>query len=153
MPVNKAKQPFFSIITCTYNSEKFLEKNLESMKDQTFQYFEQIIIDGESTDNTVKIINEFSRNNSNIRLFSYPPKGISNAFNLGIKHSRGKYIMFLNSDDSLYDKNLLENIHKFLIKNSKLDWTYGKINVVEENGKSIGIFPKWKIFKISWIQS
>lgn len=146
----KISKPFFSIITCTLNSEKYLSKNLNSVREQTFKDFEQIIIDGVSRDNTVNIIRSFLNKDARVKMFPYPPKGISNAFNMGIRHSNGIYLLFLNSDDYLYDKNVLRDIYIFLGKNPKLDWIYGKISVIEENGKSVGIFPKWKIFQISW---
>lgn len=144
------EKPFFTIITCTINSEKFIKKNLNSVKNQTYKDFEQIIIDGKSSDKTIQIVKSFQKDNPCIKPYFYPPKGISDAFNKGIKHSQGKYIMFLNSDDSLYDKNVLKNVKEFLTKNPKSDWIYGKINVIEENGKSVGIFPSRKIFQISW---
>lgn len=93
-------KPLFSIITCTYNSQKFIKKNLESVKAQIFMDYEQIIIEGQSSDKTVEIVKSFQKNNPKIKLFSYPAKGISDAFNKGIKHSKGKYLFFLNSDDS-----------------------------------------------------
>ena len=143
-------RPIFSIITCTYNSEKFIAKNLESVKYQTFKNYEQIIIDGQSKDKTTGIIKKFAENDPKIKVYSYPPKGISDAFNKGIEKSRGKYLFFLNSDDFFYDNNVLKDINDFLKENPKTDWIFGKINVVEEDGKSIGIFPKWKIFQTSW---
>jgi glycosyltransferase involved in cell wall biosynthesis len=145
----KLLKPFFSIITCTLNSENYLSKNLDSVEKQTFKDCEQIIIDGESTDNTVEIVKKSSKNNSKIKLFSYPPKGISNAFNLGIKHARGKYIMFLNSDDYFHDDKVLQDSYRFLTTHDSLDWIYGKIDVVEENGRLVGVFPTKKIFQIS----
>ncbi len=139
--------PFFTIVTCTKNSGKFLRKNLKSVASQTFKDYEQIIIDGSSIDKTVEISKIFINKDQNVKLFIYPPKGISNAFNLGIKKSLGKYLFFLNSDDYLYDNDVLKNVSIFLSKNPDLDWMYGRINVIRENGKKIGEFPKWKIFQ------
>lgn len=139
-------KPFFTIITCTYNSEKFIRRNLESVNQQAYKNFEQIVIDGQSKDNTQTIVKNFKNKYSNIRLFSYPPKGISNAFNLGIKKSSGRYLFFLNSDDYFYDANVFKDVALFLKKNS-FDWIYGKINVVDKNGKQIGRFPERKIFQ------
>ena len=149
MKINKDQSPFFSIITCTYNSEKFIMKNLASIKSQTFKNYEQIFIDGKSKDKTTNIIKKFAENDPKIKVYSFPPKGISDAFNKGIEKSNGKYLFFLNSDDCLYDEKVLENVSEFLSDKPELDWIYGKINVVEKNGKSVGIFPKWKIFQIS----
>lgn len=141
--------PFISIITCTYNSEKFIKKNLNSVKSQTYHDYEQIIIDANSTDRTNQIIKSFQKDNSKIKIFSFPPKGISDAFNKGIEKSSGKYLFFLNSDDLLYDKNVLQDVVIYLKSNPDLDWLYGKINVIEENGESAGVFPNRKIFQIA----
>lgn len=141
-------KPFFSIITCVYNSEKFLTKNLESVTKQTFKDYEHIIVYSKSKDNSRKIINNYLKTNSKAAVVSTKPNGVASAFNKGIKHSKGKYLFFLNSDDYFYDKNVLMNTNEFLRDNSNLDWVYGVINVVEENRQSIGIFPSRKMFQI-----
>jgi glycosyltransferase involved in cell wall biosynthesis len=141
------KNIFFSIITCTKNSEKFILRNIKSVDKQIFRKYEQIFIDGDSNDLTKKIISEFVRkDNEKYRLFSFPPRGISNAFNKGIKKTSGQYLIFLNSDDFFYDTSVLDVVHRFLVKNTDCDWIYGKINVVEESGKSVGRYPDRKIY-------
>jgi len=66
--------------------------------------------------------------------------------NLGLSHSRGKYIYFLNSDDSFYDPNVLQKVYIYLCKNPELDWVFG--NIHETTGtKTIGFPPKRKIFQ------
>ncbi|MBT4652030.1 MAG: glycosyltransferase [Candidatus Pacebacteria bacterium] len=149
--VKKAK-PFFSIITCTRNSEKFISQNLSSMKNQTFNDFEHVFVDGESTDDTVKLLKEYKKDNPklNIRILSKKPQGISNAMNEGIKKSRGKYIFILHSDDSFYNNSILENSAKYLLKNLDLDWIYGKIRVIDEKSNEVGHFPTKRIFQKSW---
>ena len=142
------KKPFFSIITCTKDSEKFILRNIESVEKQTYKNYEQIFIDGKSADNTLAIIKKFAKKYpEKFKLYIHPPKGISNAFNNGIKRSRGEYLFFLNSDDFYYDDIVLKDLHTFIKKNKSLDWVYGKINVVEEDGKTVGTFPNWRIFQ------
>lgn len=137
----------FSIITCTFNSAQYLNKNIDSLTLQVFNDFEHIFIDSFSVDGTVEIINEYQKRfPDKVRLFQYPPKGISNAMNEGIKMAQGDYIIHLHSDDSLYDSNVLKDVADFLSKNN-YDWIYGKINVVEESGKDVGIFPNKKIYQ------
>jgi len=141
---------FFSIITCTRNSEKFIRRNIESVKMQTYRNFEQVFIDGDSIDSTEMVIKEYLRHDpGRYHLFVFPPKGISEAFNRGIEVSRGRYILFLNSDDSFYDRDVLADVHKHLQENTDKDWIHGIINVTEENGDRIGRFPKYKIFEYS----
>jgi len=73
MGVYTRKNPFFSIITCTLNAEKYLEENLGSVNRQTYTDFEHIIIDGMSTDNTIKVIDQFKKKFRNkIKVVSIP---------------------------------------------------------------------------------
>lgn len=132
--------PFFSIITCTKNSAKYLPTCLASVKAQTFRDFEHLIVDGDSTDGTRALLPRSSR------VFSLPPRGISAAMNTGIKHARGEYLYFLHSDDSLYDPTVLQQVHDFLLTHRALDWAYGRIH--ETNGKkTIGYPPRLSIFQ------
>lgn len=137
----KPLTPFFSIITCTKNSERYIRTCLKSVKTQNFRDFEHIIVDGHSTDDTIKLV---SRATSN--LISAKPRGIAHAMNLGIAQSRGKYLYFLNSDDSLYDHQVLHKVHDFLVAHPQPDWVFGKIH--ETDGvHTIGFPPKRKIFQ------
>jgi len=136
----------FSIITCTYNSADYIQKNIDSIKSQSFSDFEHIFIDGFSTDDTVEIIKKYQEEfPQKVKLFQYQPRGIANAMNEGIKKAKGKYIMHLHSDDSMYDKEVLKDINSFLIQKNNPDWIYGKIKVVKKEGQLVGIFPK-KLF-------
>lgn len=139
----------FSIITCVLNSDKFISDCLSSIANQQFSNFEVIIIDGCSTDDTIKIIKKYS-SKLPIRLFHQKPRGISAAMNRGIRTAQGDFLIHLHADDSFYDKYVLEDVNDFLEKNKTLDWIYGKINSIEENGRSIGVFPNNKVFQIGW---
>lgn len=143
-------KPFFSIITCTYNSEKFLERNIKSVLAQTFNNYEYIFIDGYSTDKTYKIISKYQRKYpEKIKVFRHEAKGVANAFNKGIEHSSGIFLIHLNSDDYFNSKESLEHAYDFLKSHQEADWIYGKIDVMNEDGKRVGSFPKFKIFQKS----
>ena len=115
---------FISIITPTFNSEKLIKICLSSVKDQNFQNYEHIIIDNSSNDKTLKIIKEF--NNPKIKLISENDNGIYDAMNKGINASSGEYLLFLNSDDKLIDRNFLSNVNKILLS-KKIDILYSNI--------------------------
>lgn len=132
----------FSIITCTKNSAKYLEKNIASIKEQIFDDYEHIFIDGFSTDRTVDIIKRYqAQYPERVKFFQSEPKGISAAMNEGIEKSSGEYLIHLHSDDSFYDKNVLDDTAKFLKDNPGLDWIYGLANVVREDGSLISVYP------------
>lgn len=93
------KNPKISIITITYNSEKYLEEAMLSVINQPYENKEYIIIDGGSTDGTLDIVNKYR---DRIAYFvSEPDKGISDAFNKGIKAATGNIIGICNADDQL----------------------------------------------------
>lgn len=94
--------PFLSIITINYNNTSGLKRTMQIVFDQTFQDYEYIIIDGDSNDGSVDIIKE---NETNLSYWiSEKDSGIFNAMNKGIKVSKGKYLLFLNSGDVLTSK-------------------------------------------------
>ena len=94
----KTETPFFSIITVSYNSEKTIKETIVSVLNQTETNFEYILIDGKSTDKTVEIIksfeNKFKEKEIAYQWISEKDTGIYNAFNKGIKLSKGTWISF-----------------------------------------------------------
>ena len=97
----KLKKPVVSLIMPVYNVEKYLEKALRSVKNQTFKDFELIIVNDGSTDGSIDIIEKFCNENENFRLINQENQGPSVARNTGIKESVGEYIGFMDSDDYL----------------------------------------------------
>lgn len=91
--------PLISIITVCYNAENTIGKTILSVVSQEYDNFEYIIIDGASKDNTLGIIQHY--NNGKIKVYSEPDKGISDAFNKGIRKASGEVIGLLNADDCL----------------------------------------------------
>lgn len=107
-----------SVVLPTYNSQIYLNRALDSVKNQNYKKFELIVIDNSSTDNTEKIINSY-KNSININLFKIKNNGIiSKSRNKGIIESKGNIICFLDSDDywnesKLYRINQLFNENFF----------------------------------------
>ena len=126
-----------SIITPMYNSKNFIKSTIKSVCMQSYQNWEMIIIDDGSTDNGVDRVKELENYDKRIRIIVQESnKGSAQARNTGIKHSRGRYIAFLDSDD-LWVSEKLKNQLKFMKeKNSPLTFTaYQKIN---EEGEFLG---------------
>src|SRR5690606_20733259 len=99
------KPPLLTIITINLNNLEGLKTTIESVLSQTWQEFEYIVIDGGSTDGGKEYI-ESQKTHLNYWV-SEPDKGIYNAMNKGILKSSGKYLLFLNSGDHLYDNQSL----------------------------------------------
>ncbi len=95
----------FSIIVPAYNTYCYIDRCLKSILKQNFKNLEIIVIDDGSTDNLKKQVNNLKKSYKNfIRFYRTKHRGVSNARNLGLKKSRGEYIVFVDSDDYLnYD--------------------------------------------------
>lgn len=98
-----------SIITINYNNKAGLQKTIDSVICQTWKDYEWIIIDGGSTDGSKELIEQYQQH------FAYwcsePDNGVFNAMNKGIDKAQGEYLLFLNSGDALYDKDVLQKVH------------------------------------------
>ena len=120
-----------SIITVSFNSEKYIERCINSVLDQDYEDIEYIIIDGNSTDCTLKIINKY-RNSISI-IISEPDSGLYEAMNKGINLATGNLIGILNSDDYFLNNQTITNIvvfHKF----NNIDASIG--NVLQCNSQN-----------------
>ena len=121
---------FCSIIIATYNSASTIKECLWSIKKQTFQNFEIIIVDNQSRDKTINIIKSF--NFKNIKIIIEQDSGIYDAINKGIKKSKGKVISILHSDDVYFDNKVLYRLNKFFIKfNTEI--IYGNLIYVKKD--------------------
>ena len=120
----KKTKPFFSIITVVKNDEINVVKTIKSVVAQSLKDFEYIIIDGKSSDNTLKKIMIFKKKINFI--ISEKDKGIYFAMNKGAKISNGKVILFVNSGDIL-TKNALKIIKKKFIKNMNIGFIFGTV--------------------------
>ena len=99
--------PFFTIITVVLNGDKFLERSIKSVLNQSFENFELLIIDGKSTDNTLEIVRKFA-NDKRLKCTSESDSGIYDAMNKGIHKAKGEWIYFLGYDDFLIDNDVLQ---------------------------------------------
>lgn len=125
-----------SIITPTYNTEKFITETLKSVQNQTYQNWEMILVDDASTDETVKIIQDFAEKDSRIKLFKLE-KNSGNGFarNIALEKAVGKYIAYLDADD-LWFPNKLEKQIQFL-KENNLPFTFSFYDCIDEEGNSL----------------
>ena len=130
-----------SIITCIYNGENTIGHAIESVLSQSNSNIELIIIDGASTDNSIKIINTFSDKKITVAL-SEPDNGIYDAMNKGIKLATGDIVGILNADDYYPNNNVLLKVAK-AFNNPSIDACYGDLVYVDVNNKE-KIVRVWK---------
>ena len=132
-----------TIITPTFNSAKTIKTNIQSIQNQSYRNWEHLIIDNQSADNSLKIINQ----NFDLRrqILSEKDYGIYDAINKGISLAKGEIISILHSDDVFFDDNtLMEVINKFNTCNT--DIVYGNLIYVKKNDLT-KILRFWKSCK------
>ena len=164
-----------SIVTITYNAEKVLQRTLDSVRSQTYKDIEHLIIDGASTDNTLRMVQEYSTHHSpltthQIKIISEPDRGIYDAMNKGLRLATGDYIVFMNAGDTFHDERTLERVVVSLNLSERRDiptdsegkpplsgrfgGAYGDTNIVDSEGRflrkrhlSVPDHLTWRSFK------
>ena len=134
--IKQQLKPKISIITVNYNNLAGLQKTMQSVASQTWQEFEYIIIDGGSTDGSLKYIE------SNAHLVHYwvsePDRGVYHAMNKGIAKATGEYLLFLNSGDHFFSKEVLRKNEQAICN---YDLIYFNQLVVGEAKKFVKQYP------------
>ena len=136
--------PILTIIIPTYNSGNTLEVALKSIINQTIKDIEILIIDGLSTDDTLKIAERHKLEFPNLNVISEKDKGIYDAMNKGISMAKGTWLYFMGSDDSLYESTTIEQIINIEgLKNIEI--VYGDVYSTRFNGSYDGLFTYSKL--------
>lgn len=143
----------FSIITVTYNSEDTILDTINSVLNQDYADYEYIIIDGQSTDNTIKIIrNNAMRFGGRMIWFSEKDKGIYDAMNKGIMKATGDVIGILNSDDYYTSSDVLSTYVK-AFKESDVEAVFGDVHFIREGEPNkVARYYSSKIFRPSLLR-
>lgn len=131
---------FFSIITCTYNSETHLPGAIASLRSGRFDDYEHIFVDGASTDGTLNIIRQHLRPAD--RLHSAPDKGIYDALNKGLDLARGEVVGLLHSDDRFASDQVLEQVHD-AFRDPSVDAVYGDLRYISASHPA-RLIREWK---------
>lgn len=127
--MTQLKQPTVSIIVPVYNTEKYVLRCLKSISESTFNEFEVLVVDDGSTDSSPSICDEFAQMDSRFMVFHSENMGVSHARNLGLDNAKGKYIVFIDSDDEIGKDRI-----KCLVEAEPCDMIFGRYtNVVGED--------------------
>jgi teichuronic acid biosynthesis glycosyltransferase TuaG len=134
-----------SIITPSYNSEKFISDTIKSVQNQTYTNWEMIIVDDCSTDKTVEIIQNFMDDDNRVHLIKLNKNsGTGIARNTALQEANGRYIAFLDSDDLWKPEKLSKQID--FMETNYLIFTFSAYDCIDEDGKPlnkrVGVFEK-----------
>ncbi len=133
---NTSRMAKLSIITITYQAEKFLERTIQSILEQGHRpEIEYVIVDGASTDGTLALIDTYRKDIDHV--ISEKDRGIYDAMNKGLQVVNGEYVLFLNAGDTFAAKNTLEHLLKSLDSNP--DILVGDAMFVDMHGQEIGL--------------
>lgn len=124
------KPPLISIVTPSYNQAKFIRATIDSVLSQNYPNLEYIVIDGGSSDQTVKILQSYG---TKIRWISEKDAGQADAINKGLRLAEGDVLAYLNSDD-IYLPGALNRVGEYYAC-TKADWITGDCVVMDEKGK------------------
>jgi glycosyltransferase involved in cell wall biosynthesis len=141
--MNKLPLPIVTVVIPMFNAEKYIEKCITSVLEQTFKNFEVICVDDGCTDNTLDILKQFT--DPRIKLISQKNRGLAGARNIGIYAAKGIYIALLDSDDFWSNEKLTKHV-AHLNSNPEVGVSYCPSLFIKENGTIMGIgqFPKLK---------
>ncbi len=143
-----------TLITATYNSQKYLEDCIQSVVRQTYHDIEYIIVDGKSGDGTLAIIKKYENNIA--KWISETDRGMYDAINKGMEMATGDIIGILNSDDMLDGDDVIETIVK-AFEEKNVDSIYGDLEYVDPEDTN-KIYRIWKgkpykrsLFRSGWM--
>ena len=146
-----------TVVTVCFNPlsagrKEVFQKNLDSVQAQEGVSLEHLIIDGASTDGTIEWLKSYNNINHDIRILSKPDNGIYDAMNRGIALARGKYVIFLNSDDYFHEPlGMAQSIEK--VEASFCDFTFAPIRFSDPSVRhNPQLAPQWRLYRflISW---
>lgn len=128
---HQASLPKISVITIVRNGMPFVAQTIDSVLGQSYRDSEYIVIDGGSTDGTIDVVK--SHESEITKWISEKDEGIADAFNKGLSFATGDYILFLNSDDSLANANVLDDMARKIAENEFPALIYGDYNILKRN--------------------
>ena len=133
--------PHVSVIVPTYNYAQFIGEAIESLRAQTYENWECLVVDDGSTDDTEQVVARYARSDARVKFFRQKNQRQAAAKNLGLRHFAGRYVQFLDADD-LVEPRKLERQVAYLESHPEVDIVYGGVRYftaagVDENLHSV----------------
>jgi len=128
-----------SIVIPLYNGERYIGATLTSILEQTYEDIEIVVVNDGSTDRSIDICRQFK--DPRIRYLEQANSGLAATRNLGIRHSRGKYLGFIDADDLWFPKKVARHVERFEA-DPDLGLSYSYSSLINEAGEDLGTFQK-----------
>lgn len=132
--------PEVSIIVPLYNKKEYVTDMLESVRSQSFQDYELILVDDGSTDGSGQIAERYAAHDERLRVVHIKNGGVSHARNIGLEMATGTYITFVDADDTLAPK-YLENLYRCITENDVDLVISGVVKVRDDSSQSASVLP------------
>lgn len=132
----KNKLPLVSVVIPNYNYGEYLPETIESVLGQNYPNIELIVVDDESSDDSVKLLNSYG---NALTLIQQKNAGVSAARNLGLRSISGEFVCFLDSDDSWEPDKVSLQISKFI--HNEIGVVYSSVNLCDAKLSKIGLLP------------
>lgn len=130
--------PLASVVIPVHNGERYIKEALESCLNQTYDNFEILIVDDKSEDGTLGILKEFESRDRRVKVFAVEKQdGLGNVINIGIRASKGKYIVRMDADDVMCSDRIEKQV-KYLEENPECVAIGGQIDIIDENSNITG---------------
>lgn len=136
--------PEISVILPFFNAEKTLELAIKSILNQSFQNFELLLVNNNTTDSSLSIVQQFIKTDSRVRLLNEEKQGVANAMNCGLQSARGKFLARMDADDISMPSRFEKQI-QYLYSNQKIGFVGSEVKYIPHNENSEGFrrFVDW----------
>jgi glycosyltransferase involved in cell wall biosynthesis len=143
-------RPLVSVLMANYNYGHYLRQSIESVLNQTYRYFELIVCDDGSTDNSYEVISGYAQGDSRVKLVRKQNGGQASAWNAAYSESRGRIYCTLDADDT-FAPHKLETIVQHFARYSSSGFAIHPMAVVDSRGQEIDMMPRVRRFEEGWI--
>lgn len=142
--MNLDSNPLVTVVVPSFNQGQYIEDSLKSILNQDYPNIEVIVMDGGSTDLTLKVLKRYEER---ITYFSEPDKGQSHAINKGFRLAKGEIVAWLNSDDIYPDRRAIRKMVEAFISHPEFDLIYGDFIEIDSSNNVLKIYkrPKYSL--------
>lgn len=144
------EDPLISVLIANYNYAGYIGRAIKSVLNQTYQNFEIIVCDDGSKDNSLEVVGKYASIDSRIKVIAKDNGGQASALNAAFFASKGNIVSILDADDMWFSDRLARVKDAFLSE-PQAGFVYHRLRIVDENGKTLRVFPKTSLLVNGWV--